>query len=73
MTLIKLSDNEFILKYDHKRARYCSNLETLFVLGKVREMDLDELEHAVLELERKNHNCAELGDIRGAFITSKRI
>lgn len=73
MTLIKVQEKEFILKWDEKKARYCSSLEELFVLGKVLELDLDELEHAVLELERNNHNYAELGDYKGALIYSKRL
>lgn len=73
MTLLKLNDNEFILRYDETRARFCSSIENLFVLGKVLKMDLNELEIALVEMNRQDHNFAEFGNIRSTFIYSKRI
>jgi len=79
MKLFKVSEEEYIFVYNVSGARYCPTVEDLFVWvralweKKLTNVNLDELEIAVVELERNNHNYAEFGEFKGSFIYSKKI
>ena len=72
MKLLKVTENEFIL-LNGSKTRYVSSLESLAVRAAHSGIKFDELEIALIEMVNNDHNFAEFGDLKKAFLYTGKI
>lgn len=65
----KLSDTNYIINYK-KRTFKIDSLEKLFVYGLAFGIKLKEIEFAILEMSRMDHNYCEFGVMHKRFVYS---
>lgn len=70
--ILKVSESEFIL-ISPKRTKYASSIESLVVNCAFVGIKLDEIEAALVEMVRNDHNFANFGEVKKAFLYSGKL
>jgi len=68
---LKTEDDRYTLIYKNKTKK-ANTLEKLFVWTYVLNVPLDEIEYALLEMHKHDHNYVEFGGIKRSFIFSEK-
>ena len=72
ITWTKIADDNWIVKWKDKSKKFDDQMKViLWTLA--LDVKIDEIEHAMLELIRNEHNYCEFGFLQKMFIFSKRI
>jgi hypothetical protein len=72
ITWTKISDDNWIVKWKNKSKKFDDQMKViLWTLA--LDVKIDEIEYAMLELIKNDHNYAEFGVFQKAFVYSKRI
>lgn len=72
MRLLKLAENEYILRINN-RPKYFSSIKKLCTYSLIMGIDIGELETALVEMARNDHNFAEFGMLKKSFLFSGRV
>lgn len=68
----KLTDDKWIIRYHNGKAKKIETLEKLVLWTLALEVDIEEIEHAILEMNRLDHDYCEFGFWKH-FVYSKKL